>query len=122
VHHPRIVIVDDDENIGSVLELLSQEAEPKARIAVHQSCVPALQQIETGGADLVITDYHLPGMSGPAMVKILRQNKPSLPVIVVSGDADARDVSTKAGANRFIHKRFLFAQLPDAIHALLRAS
>jgi CheY-like chemotaxis protein len=40
---------------------------------------------------LVVTDHLMPGMNGPAFITALRQNYPDLPVIVLSGLAEAED-------------------------------
>jgi len=40
---------------------------------------------------LVVTDHLMPGMNGPAFIAALRQNYPDLPVIVLSGLAEAED-------------------------------
>jgi hypothetical protein len=48
MHHSRIVIVDDDDAIRSVVCALAHEAVPDAIIGEHASGVNALHEVETG--------------------------------------------------------------------------
>ncbi len=55
----------------------------------------ALEFLETGDRShpvgLVITDHLMPGMNGPEFVAQLRLSYPNLPVLVLSGLAEAED-------------------------------
>ena len=119
---PRLLIVDDDENIREIVEVLAQEALPSAVIATHSSCQGALRDIEQKGADLLITDCNMPEMSGPSLVRALREQNHSLPVIMISGCAEARHAAAQVGVNCFLEKRFIWSDLADAIHSLLETA
>lgn len=116
----ELIIVDDDDDVRLAVHLLVQEALPLAHITDHRLCLDALQQLESRGADLLITNCHMPDMDGPTLVRILREKKFSIPIIMISASDDARKLGQAAGIDRFIEKRFLDPDLAAAIHALLK--
>jgi CheY-like chemotaxis protein len=122
MHRPRLLIVDDDENIREIVEALAHEALPSAQIATHSSSEGAYRDIELKGADLLITDCNMPEMSGPSLVRALRKNNYALPVIMISGSAEAQHAGAQAGVNRFVEKRHMWSDLAGAILSLLKAA
>ena len=74
------------------------------------------------GADLVITNCHMPDMDGPTFVRTLREGKFTQPIIMVSGSDEARRLGAVAGVDRFIEKRYLDPDLAHAIHKLLKGT
>jgi CheY-like chemotaxis protein len=116
---PRIIILDDDDNIRTVIHVIVQEAVPSAYIIEEASSFQALQHIHATAADLLITDCCMPGMDGPTLVRLLRREHFSLPVIMVSGNPEAQKLGEAAGIDRFIPKIRLNSELPDAVHTFL---
>ena len=119
---PRIVVVDDDDAVRSIVMAVAREAMPSASLAEHYSSLHALQEINNGSADLLITNCHMPDMDGPTLVKTIRQEKNSIPIIMVSGSDDARELGEQAGIDRFVPKHAIIPALSDAIHSLLDAA
>jgi len=119
---PRIVVVDDDDAVRSILMAVAREAIPSASLAEHHSSLHALQEINNGSADLLITNCHMPDMDGPTLVKTIRQEKNSIPIIMVSGSEDARELGEQAGIDRFVPKHALIPALSAAIHSLIDAA
>jgi CheY-like chemotaxis protein len=117
--HSLIVVVDDDDAIRSVLCALAHEAVPCATIDEHASSLHALQEVETGSVDLLITNCHMPDMDGPTLVQTIRGMKNAVPIIMVSASADARELGEKAGIDKFVDKSHLNTELGDAIHTCL---
>jgi len=75
-----------------------------------------------GEYDLIITDRMLPHMDGLALVKFLREQGKSTPVLVLSalGTVDDRVTGLKAGGDDYLTKPFAFSELLARIEALLR--
>ncbi|HEV8674570.1 MAG TPA: response regulator [Methylomirabilota bacterium] len=79
----RILLVDDDYGwlglyrleLGGAHEILEASDVPEA-LEVIQARVP----------DLIILDYHLPGLSGPALLQRLRVRGLQIPVILCTAD------------------------------------
>lgn len=112
----RILLVDDDPLIRSVgrelLENLGYE------VATAGDGEEALSHYGQGAPpDLVILDYHLPGLSGPELVRRLRRLHPEAPVLVASGFFAARELADleEAGALGFLNKPFRLAELKSRI-------
>ena len=117
----QIVVVDDDDNIRSIVCALVRDALPEAKIEEHFSSLRALQNVETG-ADLLITNCHMPDMDGPTLVKEIRKKKHTIPVIMISGSPDARLLGEQAGIDKFVEKTQLTRELGDAIRSFLDAT
>lgn len=65
------------------------------RVALAGGATQALDLLEDGSLSdsigLVITDHCMPGMNGPEFVSKLREQLPSVPVVVLSGYPDVED-------------------------------
>ena len=119
---PQIVVVDDDEVIREIIVRLTVETVPQAQISSIPNGREALARIKIHGADLVITNFRMPGMDGPALVRELRAREFAAPVIMVSGNPEARRLGEAAGISRFVAKADVDAALPRAILSLLEAA
>jgi DNA-binding response OmpR family regulator len=115
----RIVVVDDDDEIRSLLCALAHEAVPGATIGEHASSRHALNEIERGSADLLITNCDMPDMDGPTLVQTIRKMKNSIPIIMVSGSPEARSLGERSGIDKFVEKTHLNTELGDAIKTCL---
>ena len=74
------------------------------------------------GVDLVLLDRTLPDQDGLEVLKVIRQHRPALPVIVISARAEAEDrlAAFDAGASDFMAKPFALAELVARVRARLR--
>lgn len=115
----HLVIVDDDDDIRHAVETVARETFPDADIASYNACVPAIKRIKTGTTDLLITNCHMPDMDGPTLVRKLRAEHHSLPIVMVSASEDARQLGEDAGIDRFVKKCELTQHLPAALRNLL---
>jgi CheY-like chemotaxis protein len=70
--------------------------------------------------DLVITDHIMPGMNGAEFVARLREFAPDLPVLVISGLAEAEDEYAALDVN-FRMKPLLPENLLSTVHTLIEA-
>jgi CheY-like chemotaxis protein len=70
--------------------------------------------------DLVITDHIMPGMNGAEFVTLLREFAPDLPVLVISGLAEAED-EYSALAVDFRMKPLLPENLLATVHTLVES-
>jgi len=87
----QILLVDDDLIQSAVRNtILSRSG---FRVVVARQADEAMVLLERpelrSSLRLMITDHLMPGMNGPELVKHLRTILPSLPVLVLSGLADA---------------------------------
>ena len=82
---PRRILVVDDEKVSRTLlkKGLGQYAVSEA-----ENGVEALKKIKADTPDLVITDIQMPAMDGVALLQLLRNEEPKLPVLAVTGFMD----------------------------------
>ncbi len=83
---PSVLVVDDEPEIRDLLsETLAEEG---FRVVAADSGRAALEFISAGGtADLVLMDVVMPGISGVEAMERIREMRPGLPVVLVSGAA-----------------------------------
>lgn len=82
-----IVIVDDEDMVlTSLHSFLSLETDYIVKTFV--SVKDALEYIKTGGVNLVISDYLMPEMDGISFLAKVREIKPEVPRIILTGYAD----------------------------------
>lgn len=99
-----VLVVDDEKNIreglGRALELDGYE------VFLASDGEEALQTIQRGGVDLVITDLRMPRMSGEELLKSVAAKYPSVPVIVLTGHGTIENAvnAMRIGAYDFITK------------------
>jgi len=65
---------------------------------------------------VVVTDHLMPGMSGADLARLLRAKRPDLPVLLVSGYADAADIPSDTAR---LAKPFRNADLAVSLAALM---
>ena len=81
----RILIVDDDPDVRSVIEASLQDAGFETRVAA--SGEEALALVAAGDFDAVVTDLQMPGMNGLELCERIVASRPDVPVVLVTGRA-----------------------------------
>jgi len=85
----QILVVDDDLGIcQSLAELLRHQ---RCDVAIATSAMQALETIAQGTFDLVLSDVVMPDMDGYDLYMELRERRPALPVILMTGYLYDRD-------------------------------
>ena len=118
-HVHTILVVEDDEAIGDfIVTGLILEA-PSYRALLVSDAAQALEMVGTIIPDLVVLDYHLPGINGLELADRLRAIdvlKP-LPILLMSANPPKQELKKRQIA--FIEKPFELANLFQAIEKLL---
>jgi CheY-like chemotaxis protein len=81
--HLRILVVDDDPTICSVVSLFLES--DKHRVTVAGNGCEALEKFNNAEFDVVITDRVMPKMSGDQLAVAIRNIKPQIPIILLTG-------------------------------------
>ncbi len=117
-----IIVIDDDKMILMILkQTLTKEG---YRVLTVESGEEGIAMLATSNADLVLTDYMMPGMSGIEVLNIIKQNQPLLPIIMLTGHGDVA-LTIKAiqlGAIDFIEKPIHSKELIEVIKRTLEIS
>jgi two-component system response regulator HydG len=114
-----ILYVDDEPAIGLILEDTLERAGHTA-IGAHN--VPeALQALQRGGVELIISDYRMPGLTGLEFLQLLQQEGYDIPLIMLTGYASIEHAvaAIKAGAIDYITKPVRPEQLEVAVSQAL---
>jgi CheY-like chemotaxis protein len=113
----RVLYVDDDETVAALAERLLRRA--GCVPVIHTDAERALQALraDTGAVDAVVTDHHMPRMSGLELAAAVRSAAPQLPVLLGSGHVDAalQAACARAGVHELLRKERLAEQLVPAV-------
>ena len=119
---PKVMCVDDEPSILLLVQRLLQIQgfEPVG----FSDPALAIAAFESGTYDAVITDIHMPGMDGLALLQALRERQPEIPVIVVTGHgtADTAIQALREGASGMLVKPFTCDELLAEVRRALAAS
>jgi signal transduction histidine kinase len=91
----RILVVDDNEEVGAFAETLLGEL--GHRVTRAKSAAEALEYLEQDQFDVVFTDVVMPGMSGLELAEALRTRHPDVPVVLTTGYSDEVTTSGTGG-------------------------
>jgi DNA-binding NtrC family response regulator len=117
-----ILVIDDDRAVLTTIRILL-ERDAHAVAAVDNSRA-GLRLLETQKFDLLIVDIFMPGMDGFETMGLVRQSRPEMPIIVISGNQpwplsepapDFLYMATKLGAVSSVQKPFKPDDLLTAI-------
>ena len=118
-----IMVVEDDDSLRGMLSRILARRRYRVLAAAHGGEALRVAQSFDGHIDLVLSDIHMPGMSGPALVDRLRAAQPALKVLFTSGSSadDGEDARSAAGPYAFIAKPFTIEGLAVAVRHVLDA-
>ena len=117
----RICYVEDDEDIQRIVRM-SLERVGKMTVEVVGDPTKAIGAMTEFRPDLVMLDWMMPGMDGPALFRQmkLRPETKALPVVFITAKAGQRDLDEllKMGAAGTISKPFNPKDLPEQLRAI----
>ena len=117
-----ILLVEDEDMVRAVAErALTRQG---YTVVTASDGDEGLEAVEQGGQfDIVVSDVVMPSMDGPAMAREIRKLAPDLPILFMSGYAEAqlRD-QIDIVAMHFIPKPFSVQQIADKVSEVLATS
>ncbi|MBM7541895.1 response regulator transcription factor [Amphibacillus cookii] len=116
----KILIVDDEESIVTLLQYNIEKAGFKTTVAY--TGVDGLSLATNDSYDLIILDLMLPGMEGTEVCKQLRQQKVDTPILMLTAKDDEFDkiLGLELGADDYLTKPFSPKEVIARIKAILR--
>ncbi|VAX00471.1 Response regulator of zinc sigma-54-dependent two-component system [hydrothermal vent metagenome] len=117
----HVMFVDDDTVTGSVMQRNCKNTNYSC--SVYHNASECLKAFSTQGADIVITDLKMPGMSGFELLGELRGIDSDIPVLVMTGYSSVENAveAMKRGASDFIKKPFDFEELHLMVERILKS-
>jgi CheY-like chemotaxis protein len=125
----NILIVDDDIAVQAVIRLLLERDGHDVQVA--SDGLKGLKTFETGDFDLLIVDIFMPGMDGLETMRLVHQQRPDIPIIVISGrpipqnssaGPDFLAIAIKLGAINTLQKPFKAPVLRATVTKCLEAA
>jgi two-component system response regulator RegX3 len=116
---PKVLIIEDEASIGEALEYQLQREGYDVDRAIDG--FEGLQRFTHDGADLVLLDLMLPGMSGEEVCKEIRRGS-KVPIIMLTAKDTEIDkvVGLELGADDYVTKPFSTRELVARVKAVLR--
>ena len=102
----RILAVDDEPNMRRLLEISLRQAGYQPLSAANGR--DALDILKAEQVDLVVSDLHMPGMSGLELLKQIRSDNEAIPFIMVTAQGEIKTAieAMKLGAADYILRPF----------------
>jgi CheY-like chemotaxis protein len=125
----KILIVDDDSAVQTTIRLLLERAGHS--VVGASDGRKGLAIFESGDFDLLFLDIFMPGMDGLETMRLVHQQQPLIPIIVISGHPlpsgsgsgpDFLTMATKLGAVSSLQKPFRPAALLAAVASCLETA
>lgn len=117
----NILIVDDEQEIVSLLELILLSV--GHNVITASNGAEALEKIESAdnSVEILISDVQMPVMTGHELIREVRQSYPDITVIAITGYGDRETVVElmKAGCREFVDKPFTDDELLEAVDKVI---
>jgi DNA-binding response OmpR family regulator len=116
----KVLVVEDEKNIASFVRKGLQEA--GFTVTVCRNGDEAYSLARSGGFDVLVLDIMLPGRDGLSILRNLREEKNTVPVILVTARSalNERLEGLNLGADDYLAKPFYVEELIARIHAVTR--
>jgi len=119
--NPRILIVDDEPDVRKVLKDMARRV---LRFDAWEASDgrEALMLFREMQPDVVLSDIRMPGMDGISLLKSIKNERPNVPVILITGypSVEVAIQGMKEGASDFITKPFRLDHLQVLLEKALR--
>jgi DNA-binding NtrC family response regulator len=115
----KVLIVDDSSSVRQIVQKILRDSVFNCEIAEAGDGETAVTLARRTSFDVVFLDCNMPGMSGITTMKRLALIKPSLKIVMISGEHNATSESEAldGGACAFMHKPFNSQDVDQVLHA-----
>lgn len=115
-----VLVVDDERNMRLVMQMALEEV--GYRVLSAERADEAVALLHDPDLDVILSDLKMPGMSGNEFIEICQQQRPDVPIIVVTAYGSIRSAieCIQAGASNYLTKPFEPEELQFAVQNALR--
>ena len=121
----RFLVVDDFSTMRRIVRNLLKEI-GFLNVEEAEDGAVALQRLQSGGIDFVISDWNMPNMDGLTLLQTIRGSEAlkKIPVLMVTAEAKKENIiaAAQAGANGYVVKPFTAAVLDEKLNKILQSS
>jgi PAS domain S-box-containing protein len=112
----KILVVDDDSAVRAFL--VDSLRGLAYKVTEAGSGAEALELLDSFAPDLALIDYAMPGMNGAELARLLRNRRPALPILFVTGYAESDQLNRALGPDApVLRKPFSIGELAAAVQA-----
>ena len=115
----KVLLVDDEEDfVNTLAERMKNRG---MDVTTSTSAMEALGKIEEESFDAVVLDLMMPGFDGLQALKIIKEKRPEIQVILLTGHASVRSgvEAIKLGATEFLEKPANIEVLTEKIKKIM---
>ncbi len=120
----RFLVVDDYSTMRRIVKNLLHDL-GYANVAEADDGNTALPMLKTGGYDVLITDWNMPGMAGLDLLKAVRSDTAlaKMPVLMLTAEAKREQIveAAQAGVNGYVIKPFTAETLKQKLEKMLES-
>ena len=117
----KILVVDDFSTMRRIIRNLLKEL-GFSNVDEAEDGAIALQKLQSGGIDFVVTDWNMPNMDGLQLLQAIRSTPAlaHLPVLMITAEAKKENIiaAAQAGASGYIVKPFTAAILSEKLQKI----
>ena len=115
----RILMIEDEQSFSETVSFMLEKEGFDVRVAATGDA--GLASFERDGADLILLDLMLPGMSGTDVCRAIRQRS-NVPIIMLTAKDSELDkvLGLELGADDYVTKPFSMRELVARVRAVLR--
>lgn len=117
----RILVVDDFSTMRRIVRNLLKEL-GFVNVEEAEDGAAALQKLQNGTFEFVVTDWNMPNMDGLQLLKAIRSapTLQHLPVLMITAEAKRENIiaAAQAGASGYIVKPFTAATLAEKVQKI----
>ena len=114
-----VLIVDDSILVMERMIPIMEEIDNISFVVHAASYKEGLEVLSRLTPDMVLLDIHLPDKSGIDLLRVIQEQHPEIPVLMISNHADQhyRDICEKMGARYFLDKSADIDLIPSILSA-----
>lgn len=114
----KVMVVDDFSTMRRIVKNILKQLGYE-NIEEAEDGVQALNKLQSGGADFIVTDWNMPNMTGLELLKAVRGDGDlkEVPVLMVTAEAEKENIiaAVEAGVSNYIVKPFTAETLKEKI-------
>jgi CheY-like chemotaxis protein len=100
--HPRVLLVNDDDDALFLLARSVSRALPEAEIAALSDAPAALAYFKRHHVDVIVTDNTMPHMDGLTLVREVREQNRQVPILMVTNSTHLTQDAAEAGVTCYL--------------------
>jgi CheY-like chemotaxis protein len=117
----RVLVVEEQRTLAVVMSEAVRIARPGTEVRHTEDASCALRLARDGSFDVILVDYHMPGIQGDHLINAMRQVAPQARIIVTSclyEDSSEIRRALRAGAETYLSKPFTLAAVREQLEEL----